>query len=130
MIGAVADDLEAAVRSADHLMRGTLLKAGAHIDLVGGFAPSMREADDATVKHASIYVDTREEACAHAGDIVDPIRRGIIAESRASFWDYAVALRLEITLFRSLGTALEDLAAATLVWETLARSQSAAEIDT
>ena len=82
----IADDLEAAVRAADivscatlasePLIRGAWLKAGAHVDLVGGFTPKMREADDRAIKRARVYVDTRAGALKEAGDVVDPIKRG------------------------------------------------------
>ena len=130
----MADDLEAAVRQADivscatlsaePLVRGAWLKPGAHIDLVGGFTPGMREADDDAVRRARIYVDTRAGAVKEAGDIVDPIRRGIIKETdiQADLSDLCRGndsgrkTAAEITLFKSVGTAIEDLAAAMLVW--------------
>jgi alanine dehydrogenase len=137
---AVADDLESAVRTADiiscatlarePLVRGAWLKPGAHIDLVGGFTPDMREADDEAVRRARVYVDTRAGACEEAGDIVDPIRRGIIGESdvRGDLFDLCRGnargrqSASEITLFKSVGSALEDLAAAMLVWRRLGGS--------
>ena len=137
---AVADDLESAVRTADiiscatlarePLVRGAWLKPGAHVDLVGGFTPDMREADDDAVRRARVYVDTRAGACEEAGDIVDPIRRGIIGESdvRGDLFDLCRGNATgrqsasEITLFKSVGSALEDLAAAMLVWRRLGGS--------
>jgi alanine dehydrogenase len=133
----ISDDLEGAVRSADivscatlarePLVRGAWLKAGTHVDLVGGFTPEMREADDDAVTRARVYVDTRAGACQEAGDIVDPMRRGIIAESdvRGDLFDLCRGTASgrqsasEITLFKSVGSALEDLAAAILVWRRL-----------
>jgi alanine dehydrogenase len=144
MTVAVTDKLEAALGSADiiscatlahePLVRGALLKRGVHVDLVGGFTPAMREADDATVRSASLYVDTREGAREKAGDIVDPIRRGIIKEHdvRGDLFELCRGTSTgrqsteEITLFKSVGSALEDLAAAMLVWEKLANGSSAA----
>jgi alanine dehydrogenase len=144
LIVAVTDNLEAALGSADivscatlahePLVRGVLLKAGAHVDLVGGFTPAMREADDATVRRASLYVDTREGAREKAGDIVDPIRRGIIKEHdvRGDLFELCRGTSPgrrsteEITLFKSVGSALEDLAAAMLVWERFVNSPLAA----
>ena len=76
----VADDLEEAVREADivscatlsaePLIKGAWLKKGAHLDLVGGFTPKMREADDEAVRRARVFVDTRAGAAKEAGDIV------------------------------------------------------------
>jgi ornithine cyclodeaminase/alanine dehydrogenase-like protein (mu-crystallin family) len=127
-------DLETASRSADivscatlsrePLVRGAWLKPGAHLDLVGAFTPEMRESDDEAIVHASVFVDTREGALAEAGDIVQPLRAGLISESsiRGDLFDLCrgkIAGRQseqEITLFKSVGTALEDLAAAALVF--------------
>lgn len=124
------NDLEGAVRSADivscatlsakPLVQGAWLKPGAHLDLVGAYTPDMRESDDEAVRRARIYVDTRAGALAEAGDIVQPVRAGIIGEAdiRGDLFDLCrgtVAGRRsadEITLFKSVGTAIEDLAAA------------------
>ena len=128
-------DLEAAVREADivscatlsnePLIRGAWLTPGCHLDLVGGFRPTMREADDDAVRAARLYVDTREGALSEAGDMTDPLNRGVITKSdiRGDLFELArveAAGRKdasEITLFKSTGTALEDFAAAVLVAE-------------
>jgi alanine dehydrogenase len=133
----VTADLAGAVRSADivscatlatePLVRGAWLKPGAHVDLVGGFTPQMREADDAAVRRAQVYVDTRAGACSEAGDIVEPIRRGVMTAGhvRGDLFELcrgAIHGRQsadEITLFKSVGNGLEDLAAAILVWREL-----------
>ena len=127
-------DLERAVRDADviscatmseqPLVHGAWLKPGAHVDLVGGFKPTMREVDDETVRRARIFVDTRAGAGSEAGDLVDPISRGIIGED-AILADLFELVRgaggretaEEVTLFKSVGTAVEDLAAAEMVLE-------------
>lgn len=132
---AATADLEKAARQADiiscatlsktPLIKGEWLKTGVHVDLVGGFTPEMREADDLAVRKARVFVDTRTGGLKEAGDIVDPIKRGIIREADvlADLFDLCrgkVRGRLlpeEITLFKSVGTALEDLAAAELVVE-------------
>lgn len=129
---AAVEDLEEAVRSADivacatlasqPLIQGAWLRPGQHVDLVGGFTPTMREADDAAVTRARVFVDTRDGALKEAGDIVDPIRRGVIAETavEADLYDLTRAVHpgrtaaADITFFKSVGTALEDLAAARL----------------
>jgi len=132
----VADDLESAVREADivcsatlspaPLVKGAWLKKGAHVDLVGGFTPKMREADDDAIKRARVYVDTRT-ALKEAGDLLQPIRRKVITAAKVA-GDLAELCRGEakgrrkadeITLFKSVGTAIEDLAAATMVWHGL-----------
>ncbi|HMK79505.1 MAG TPA: ornithine cyclodeaminase family protein [Xanthobacteraceae bacterium] len=132
----VGEDLEAAVRDADivscatlsttPLVRGKWLKKGAHVDLVGGFTPKMREADDDAVKRARVYIDT-EAALKEAGDLTQPLKKGILKRSgvRGDLFDLCRhkakgrTKDSEITLFKSAGTALEDLAAAMLVWRGL-----------
>jgi ornithine cyclodeaminase len=134
----VTDDLEAAVREADivscatlsatPLVRGKWLKKGTHLDLVGGFTPKMRETDDDAVKKSRVYVDTRAGALKEAGDITQPIKKGVLAKSgvRGDLFDLCGGkakgrtLGGQITLFKSVGTAIEDLAAAMLVWRSLA----------
>ncbi len=114
--------------SREPLMRGDWLTPGAHLDLVGAYNPAMREADDAAVARATVYVDTRAGALTEAGDIVQAIASGALDESphRRRPFDLcrgdASGRRSagEITLFKSVGTAIEDLAAAVLVYERLA----------
>jgi alanine dehydrogenase len=131
---AEADDLESAVAEADivccatlasaPLVRGRWLRPGTHVDLVGGFTPKMREADDETVRRARIYVDTRAGALKEAGDVVIPLRRKVIAKAdiRGDLFGLCRGTAKgrtndkQITLFKSVGTAIEDLAAAILVW--------------
>ena len=132
-------DLEAAVRRADivtcltgadrPVLQGAWLKAGAHVDLVGGFKPTMRESDDETLTRSRVYVDTHH-AMEEAGDLLDPLQRGVIVESdiqgdlfQLCRGEIAGRERAdEITLFKSAGTAVEDLAAAILVWRRISGS--------
>jgi len=127
---AATDDLEGAVRGADivscatmserPLIRGTWLHPGHHIDLVGGFRPDMREADDDVMRRARIFVDTREGACRDAGDIVQPLGSGILTarDIAADLFELCRGEKAgrrfydQITVFKSVGTAIEDLAAA------------------
>lgn len=133
----VTDDLEEAVRAADivscatlsatPLIAGAWLKKGMHLDLVGGFTPKMREADDQAVKRARVYVDTRAGATKEAGDIAVPLKKGVIARGdiKGDLFDLCRGkakgrtAASQITLFKSVGTAIEDLAAAMLVWKGL-----------
>ena len=134
------EDLEGAVRAADivscatlasaPLIEGRWLRAGAHLDLIGGYRPDMREADDAAVKRARVYIDT-DAALAEAGDLTQPIGAGVIAMADivgdlAGLCRGAVSGRGaagEITLFKSVGSAIEDLAAAALVWDSVSRAK-------
>lgn len=123
----IADVISCATSATDPLIEGAWLKEGAHIDLVGGFRPDMREADDDVVRRATgIFVDTREGATKEAGDIVQPLRSGVITEAKIKA-DLQELVRGEhpgrmserdITLFKSVGFALQDLAAARALVET------------
>ncbi|MBA3449193.1 MAG: ornithine cyclodeaminase family protein, partial [Pseudaminobacter sp.] len=68
-----ADIVSSATISTTPLIKGALLKPGAHVDLVGGFTPTMRECDDDAIRRARVYVDTRAGATKEAGDIVQPL---------------------------------------------------------
>lgn len=134
-----AEDLARAVTSADvitcatlarePLIRGDWLSAGTHVDLVGSYRPDMREADDDVLRRGRIFVDTRLGALTETGDLVDPLARGVITEAdiQAELSELCGGTargRLgpaEITVFKSVGTALEDLAAAELALEGAAR---------
>lgn len=130
----VADDLDAALGWADivssatittaPLVKGALLRPGTHVDLVGAFTPAMRESDDDTIRRARVYVDTRAGATKEAGDIVQPLASGLLKPEAivADLHELARGEQRgregaeEITLFKSVGAALEDLAAAVAVF--------------
>ena len=119
---ASADTISAATLSSEPLIKGSLVKPGTHIDLVGAFTPTMRESDDDCIRRASIFVDTFEGATKEGGDIVQPLKSGVLTENDicadltalASGDHKGRASADEITLFKSTGAALEDLAAAIL----------------
>ena len=119
-----ADIVTAATLSTAPLLRGADLRPGTHVDLVGAYRRDMRECDGALLARATLIVDTRAGALAEAGDIVQAIAEGSITEA-------AVAAELaelcrgthpgrrsaeDITVFKSVGWAGEDLAAAVLAY--------------
>jgi ornithine cyclodeaminase len=128
------DDLASAVGEADiiscatlshaPLIKGEWLRPGTHLDLVGAFKPEMRESDDEAVRRSSVFVDTREGAMKEGGDIVQPLRNGIIKKEdiKAEMADLIRGTHpgrqspQEITLFKSVGAAVEDLAGAILAY--------------
>lgn len=109
------------------LVEGHWLPLGAHLDLVGGFRPEMREADDDCIRRGRVFVDTRAGALAEAGDIIQPLKSGILREDdiAGDLFDLARGTRAgrryhdQITIFKSVGTAIEDLAAARLALDQL-----------
>ena len=120
-----ADIICCATMASEPLIRGEWLAPGTHLDLVGAFRPTMRESDDEAVRRSRVYVDSRAGALAEGGDLALPIASGAITPSHvvgelAELARGSVAGRgdaAEITLFKSVGMALEDLAAAELVYE-------------
>ena len=131
-----ADDLEAAVSNADivscatlataPLIRGEWLRPGTHLDLIGSFTPQMREADAACFARSRVFVDT-PEALAKAGDVLDAIGAGAFAapQLQGTLAELCSGARqgrgkhTELTLFKAVGTALADLAAAERVFDTV-----------
>jgi alanine dehydrogenase len=117
-----ADIISCATLAAEPLLRGAWLRPGQHLDLIGSFTPQMREADDDALVRAAIYVDTRAGALAESGELVHALAAGLISTThiRGELSELArgsvVGRREpgEITLFKSVGCALEDLAAAEL----------------
>jgi len=124
-----APDLEAAVRSADivtaatmttePLIRGDWLRPGQHIDLIGAYRPDMREADDAALLRARVFVDSFETTLGHIGELKIPLESGIIGREHV-IADYYALDRFsrqtdDITLFKNGGGAHLDLMTARFI---------------
>jgi ornithine cyclodeaminase len=127
----VAGDAEGAVRGADlvviatssrePVLRREWLAPGAHVNAVGASSPAARELDTATVADSALFVDSRESLRNEAGEYLLAVREGAIAGEehvRAELGEVLAGLAdgrrddTELTVFRSLGLAIEDLAAA------------------
>jgi len=115
------DIVSCATLSKIPLILGKNIKKGQHIDLVGAYKKDMREADDALIIKASVFVDTFEGGLKESGDIVIPIEKGILKKEDVKADLFGLCggnhqgrlSRDEITVFKSVGHALEDLVAAT-----------------
>ncbi len=123
-----ADIVSCATLATDPLVQGAWLRPGTHLDLIGSFTPQMREADDACFEGgARLYVDTAE-ALQKSGELLGPMSRGVFAagDVAGTLADLARGTVMgrqrtdERTVFKSVGTALEDLAAAMLVYAHIA----------
>jgi alanine dehydrogenase len=127
-----ADIISTVTAAFDPILPGRSLRPGTHIDLIGGYTPLMREADDDVIRAAEIYVDMVSSAVREAGDIANPLERGIINRSaiRGDLFDLCTgrvpkrSSDKDITVFKSVGLALEDLAAAALAWNTSIASRT------
>jgi ornithine cyclodeaminase/alanine dehydrogenase-like protein (mu-crystallin family) len=122
-----SDVLCTCTTSSQPLFKGEWLRPGIHLNLVGAFQPTTREVDDETVKRARVVVDTYEGALAEAGDLLIPFKKGIVDGSHfvADLHEIASGKKpgrtspVDITLFKSVGCALEDLVTAKLIFEKL-----------
>ena len=131
----MADIISTCTRSHEPLVRGANLKPGVHLDLVGGYTPTTREADDEAARRALVFVDRRESAFHGVGDILQPIASGAIRETDVlgDLYDLVggqVAGRRspsDITFFKNAGGGHLDLMTAELIVEKLrGRSSTAA----
>ncbi|MDE2111808.1 MAG: ornithine cyclodeaminase family protein [Alphaproteobacteria bacterium] len=118
-----ADIVSCATNSAVPVLDGDWVRPGTFVDLIGSFSPAKREADDVLISRARIFVDTYAGALEEAGDIIGPLNRGIICRSQIE-GELAELIRGrvqgrksddEIIVFKSVGTAIEDWAAAALI---------------
>ncbi|MCY4560847.1 MAG: ornithine cyclodeaminase family protein [Flavobacteriaceae bacterium] len=114
-----ADIISSATLSSDPLIEGSYLRSGQHIDLVGSFKPTHRESDDECILKSTLFLDSLENLY-EGGDIAIPLERELIGHSdiRADLFGLCQGKHSgrtsdsEITLFNSVGHALEDLIAA------------------
>lgn len=124
-----ADIVSCSTSSPTPVLQGKWLRSGTHVDLVGSFQPTKRESDDEVVRRSRIFVDTFQGALHEGGDVVEPLLRGVIDRERieGELADLASGRAVgrvkddEITLFKSVGTAIEDLTAARLVIDAAER---------
>ena len=126
---AQADIVSCATLSTAALVRGAWLQPGTHLDLIGSFTPQMREADAECFARSRVFVDTTE-ALAKSGDLLGAIAEGAFeaAQVQGTLAELCAGTRpgrldaTERTLFKAVGTALEDLAAAELVFDAVQRA--------
>lgn len=132
----VVTDLENSARQADHIscatlsktaiIKGEWVKPGTHLDMIGSHKPTTRETDDDAIRKSTIFVDSRAGALHETGELALPIADGIITENdvKADIVELVKGIHPgrssseEITLFKSAGLAVEDLAAALLVYKS------------
>ncbi len=114
-----ADIVCACTTSPTPVFDGALLRDGTHVNAVGAYTPQTRELDDTTVRRGRLVVETREAALAEAGDLLIPLGAGLITPSDiiADLSEVVRGLPVrrapsDITVFKSVGLAIEDLAVA------------------
>ncbi|WP_441491366.1 ornithine cyclodeaminase family protein [Bosea sp. 2RAB26] len=132
-----ADIISAATLSTHPLLRGDWVRPGTHVDLIGSFTPTMREADDRLMAAAMIYVDT-SDALHESGDLIQPIDAGVITASdvRATLTELCRGSAFgrqsaeQTTVFKAVGSSLADLVAARLVYRTLKAPEQQMRLNT
>ena len=125
---AQADLVSCATYAAQPILKGRWLKRGAHVDLVGSYRPDLRESDDEVLSRAGrLFVDARFSTVEVSGDVIEPLKRGIIRpDDVTDLFELAQGRKLgrrsddEITVFKSGGGGHEDLATAVMLYERAA----------
>jgi ornithine cyclodeaminase len=143
----VVQDIDAAVREADvvctvtasrePILRGGWLRPGTHVNAVGSSIPNARELDTETVRRARVFVDRRESAANEAGDLILPMQEGAIGPDHVVGELGELLLGKvrgrenddQITLFKSLGLAVEDLACAVYLHDRATRENAGVTVD-
>ena len=123
----VADIISTCTRSHEPMIKGANLRPGVHLDLVGGYTPATREADDEAARRALIFVDRRESAFCGVGDILQPIENGVIRESDVlgDLYDLVGGTGAgrrsadDITFFKNAGGGHFDLMTCEVVFQQL-----------
>ena len=132
-----ADVICTVTSSREPVLRGEWLRAGVHINAVGASTRASRELDSAAVKLSRVFVDSRESALSEAGDLLIPIAEGVISAGDIAGELGAVLEGLvpgrgsqgEMTLFKSLGLAIEDVAAAHHVYASASADPGVARVE-
>jgi ornithine cyclodeaminase len=132
-----ADIIVTATTSKDPVLNREWISSGAHINAIGTYSPKAREVDTATIVAATMFVDRRESALNEAGDYLIPASEGAIGPEhiRADLGEILTGVHPgrtspgEITLFKSLGLAIEDLAAAALVYQKASEANAGSRVE-
>ena len=132
-----ADLLVTATTAKEPILKSDWLKPGAHINAVGSHRPDLREIDAATMKRSKIFVDSRDAIMAECGDVLLAIKDGAIQESDASVEIGEVLAgkkpgrtsAAEITLYKSVGIAIQDVATARLVFQKARQQNAGVEVE-
>lgn len=128
----VADIISCATASREPLIEGRRIAPGTHVDLIGSFTPDMREADTELFRRARLVVDS-ETAFDESGDLLTPLQEGVIDRAAPDLTRLLNSRSLprnsadEITVFKTVGTGLADLAAARFIVSRCSNGTGAAE---
>lgn len=132
-----SDIITCATTASTPFFDGNLIKPGTHLNLIGSFKPEVREVDEVVIKKSKLVVDQKSAALEEAGDIIIPLKAGIITEDHiyAELGDLATGIKpartsdSEITLFKSVGLGIQDCAAAWLAYKKAKEKRGYTEIN-
>jgi ornithine cyclodeaminase/alanine dehydrogenase len=129
------DIIVAASSATEPIFDGGWLEAGQHINGVGSHAPHARELDSKTIVRANVFVDSVDACLVEAGDLLIPMKEGVIGKDhiRASLGEVIAKMKPgreydeEITLFKSVGLALQDASTAHMVYRMALKQKAGVE---
>ena len=132
-----ADVICTATTSTQPVFDGRDVRPGTHINAVGAYTPQMQEVDAETIQRAKVVIDSRQASLAEAGDLIVPLRQGLITEAHihAEIGEIVAGLKPgrerddEITYFKSVGVAVQDVAAARRVLDRAAALGLGVEVE-
>lgn len=132
-----ADIIVTATTSSRPVFPGKKLNPGTHINAIGSFRPDMQEVDEETISRSKIFVDSLSACLEEAGDIIIPLQKGIINKStiQAELGELALGLKpgrendREITYFKSVGNAVQDVSVALAIWQKAEEKGRGQEIE-
>lgn len=132
-----ADVICTATTSSTPVFDGRTVRPGTHINAVGAYTPQMQEVDEETIRRAKVVIDSRQASLAEAGDLLIPLRRGLFTEAHihAEIGEIVSGRKpgresdQEITYFKSVGVAVQDVAAARRVLDRAAELGLGVEVD-
>ena len=126
-----ADIVSCATGSREPLIKGNLLRAGTHVDLIGGFTPVMREADDDVFRRAALVAVDNASALQESGDLCQPLAAGVLPKDRIASLESVFSgtasrreSELQLTVFKSVGNSVFDLAAARVLVDQMHRGEA------
>jgi ornithine cyclodeaminase len=132
-----ADIIVTATTSFTPVFPGSRLPAGAHINAIGAFKPEMQEVDEETIRRARIFVDSMETCLEEAGDLIIPLEKGLIRREDiqgeigevASGKKMGRKTRQEITYFKSVGSAIQDISVAQAIFRKSQENDTGIKIE-
>ncbi len=132
-----ADIVVTATTSSRPVFEGKQLKEGMHINAIGAFKPEMQEVDEETIRRSGVFVDSLEACLEEAGDLIIPLKKGLIQKAHilAELGEVAAGRKpgrrtpREITYFKSVGNAVQDVSVAQAIYQLAQEKKLGQEVE-